>query len=206
MTKDSGQQPGDLRGALCTEPHFWRPEGVVTDKQAGVCGKPSGTAQGVCAHTPFHSPAFMPRTHHGQVALWICSAALLEHLLYTTAHLNHSHSQPHAHHSPQTNPTHTVFSPSHLITPTHPHRHTTQEQSLALPQVTRPAETPYSGRLAPSQRAIALVYPLPVAQSASRAIRTDITHPTGSHGLSFPSHTSRQGYTYPHSNPRKRWG
>lgn len=118
MTKDSGQQPGDLRRALCTEPHFGRPEGVVTGKQAGVCGKPPGTAQGVCAHTPFHSPAFMPRTHHGQVALWIYSAALFEHLLYTTAHLNHSHSQPHAHHSPQTNPTHTVFSP---VTPYHTH-------------------------------------------------------------------------------------
>lgn len=43
MTKDSGQQPEDLRGALCRAFDLQRVQdgpagGVVTGKQAEVCG------------------------------------------------------------------------------------------------------------------------------------------------------------------------
>lgn len=130
-------------------------------------GEPPGTGRG-CMHTlpwcggraactrTVPRPSIPTQNTPREVTQWTYSAALLKRLLCSTARVNHSHTQPPPHHSPEINPTCTIpilLPGSRLITPTPPCCHTTHAQSLTLPQVTRPTQTPHSVRFALSQRA-----------------------------------------------------
>lgn len=156
-------------------------------------GEPPGTGRG-CMHTlpwcggraactrTVPRPSIPTQNTPREVTQWTYSAALLKRLLCSTARVNHSHTQPPPHHSPEINPTCTIpilLPGSRLITPTPP---LLSHNSCSV------THTPTSHKAHPDtplceirsvtkghQHSFTL---LPAAWSASQAILTDTSHPT----------------------------